>query len=165
MAEINADGLKVRYFTDQAELAKAGQHDEANTRTLCFDIGPDSLWPAAVVGGDLTIPHMHEGAFIKEAYLKVLETFTAAGAATLTIGTADKDGTAIDADGIDASIALAALAAGNVVRCDGAQVVSAASGPWLQKDAWVTTTVGTGPFTAGKAVLVVRFIEESKTGA
>lgn len=165
MAEINADGLKVRYFTDQAELSKVGQHDIANTRTITLDVGPNSLWPAADVGGDLTIPHIHAGAFITDAYLKVTETFTASGTATLTIGTADKDGTAIDADGIDAAIALAALVEGAVVKCDGAQVIGAATGTFLTKDAWVTTTVGTGPYTAGKAVLVVKYIEESQTGA
>lgn len=162
MADINKDGLKVRYFGEQAGLATAGYHDIANLRSIVIEIGADHLWPAADVGGDNTVPSIPPKAMIHSAFLKVHETFTAAGAATLTIGTCDEDGTAVDADGIDAAIALSALTAGNIVKCDGAQVAAeTATSTFSDKELWVSTAVATGPLTAGRATLTVYFVEDS----
>jgi hypothetical protein len=162
MAIKNADGLTVRYFTEQSELAPAGYHDIANLRSIVLEIGQDYLYPVATVGGDDTLPTIPAGAMIHSAFLKVHETFTASGAATLTIGTGDKDGAAVDADGIDATIALAALASGMIVKCDGAQVASeTATSSFSSKEQWITTTVATGPLTAGRATLTVYFVEDT----
>lgn len=157
----NADGLEVRYFGEQAEKATAGYHDIANLRSIVIEVGQAHLWPAAVGGND-TVPSLPPKAVIHSAFLKVHETFTAAGAATLTIGTVDDAGAAVDADGIDAAIALAALTAGNVIKCDGAQVAAeTATSTFSDKELWIATTVGTGPFTAGRATLTVYFVEDS----
>lgn len=162
MAEKNKDGLTVRYFGEQAELASAGYHDIANLRSIVIEIGKDHTYPAADVAGDATLPTIPAKAVIHSAFLKVHEAFTAAGAATLTIGTVDKDGVAIDADGIDAAIALAALVKGNVIKCDGAQVAAeTATSTFSEKEAWLSTAVGTGPYTAGRATLTVYFVEDT----
>lgn len=164
MAEKNADGLTVRYFMDQAELANQGYHDIANRRSLVMEISTEQLWGTTHVG-DRTISHLPKGAIIESAYLKVIETFTASGAATLTIGTyRDNAGTptVVDADGIDATLALAVLVAGNVVKMDGAQVAAeTATSTYLPYESWIVTAVGTGPYLTGKAVLVVNFVEDS----
>lgn len=162
MADINKDGLKVRYFAEQAELAPAGYHDIANLRSIVIEIGKDYLYPAADVGGDETMPSIPAKAMIHSAFLKVHETFTASGAATLTIGTCDDEKNAVDADGIDAAIALAALASGSIVKCDGAQVAAeTATSSFSTKRQWITTTVGTGPFTGGRATLTLYFVEDT----
>lgn len=160
--QINADGLTVRYFGDQADLATAGYHDIANLRSIVLEVGPDYLYPAADVGGSDLIPKIWPKAVIHSAFLKVHETFTAAGAATLTLGTVDADKVVVDADGIDAAIAVTALVAGNVIKCDGAQIASeTATSTFKDKPLWITTTVATGPFTAGRATLTVYFVEDS----
>lgn len=162
MATKNADGLTVRYFGEQAELASAGYHDIANLRSIVLAIGPDYVYPAATVGGDDTLPTFPPKAVIHSAFLKVHETFTAGGAATLTIGTCDEAGAVVDADGIDATIALAALTKGNVVKCDGAQVATeTATSTFSDKELWISTAVATGPFTAGSATLTVYFVEDT----
>ncbi|AUR85181.1 hypothetical protein NVP1077O_17 [Vibrio phage 1.077.O._10N.261.45.A10] len=92
------------------------------------------------------------GARIKSATVKVTEAFV--GGTNVTIGTYKKaDGTALDADGIDAAILTAALAAGKYVECDGAQVGSLDG---LAEDVFVNVTAS-GAYTAGKATIVVHY--------
>lgn len=92
------------------------------------------------------------GARIKSATLKVTEA--AAGGTSINIGTYKRaDGTALDADGIDAAILTAALTAGAFIDCDGAQV---GAGTGLTEDAFVNV-VATGTYTAGKFTLVVHY--------
>ena len=98
------------------------------------------------------------GAIIVNADLVITTAATSGGSATLTIGTYNAAGTAVDADGIDAAIALTAIDAdGDVVQCDGAQVsgvVTVGSAP-----VYIGALYGTAAFTAGEATLIVEYIK------
>lgn len=98
------------------------------------------------------------GAIIVNADLVITDAATSGGSATLTIGTYNAAGTAVDADGIDAAIALTAIDAdGDVVQCDGAQVsgvVTVGSAP-----VYIGALYGTAAFTAGSAVLIIEYIK------
>ena len=98
------------------------------------------------------------GAIIVNADLVITTAATSGGSATLTIGTYNAAGSAVDADGIDAAIALTAIDAdGDVVQCDGAQVsgvVTVGSAP-----VYIGALYGTAAFTAGEAVLIVEYIK------
>ena len=76
-----------------------------------------------------TLDELHQrlpiGARIISAVLKVTEAFTATTATTMNFGLYQPDGTVIDADGIDAAVALTALDANDIIDCDGALVGAA----------------------------------------
>lgn len=99
------------------------------------------------------------GAYIESARLIVTTAFTSGGLATLTIGTYyDNSGSlgTLDADGIDAAIAVAALTDLTQIACDGAQVnavLAATAGDYK-----LGVSYGTAAFTAGEAELVVTYI-------
>jgi hypothetical protein len=97
------------------------------------------------------------GSFITSASLIVTSAFTSGGSATLTIGAYQQDGTTVDADGIDATVALAALAANKGVACDGALVGGTATVG--ANDVYIEANYGTAAFTAGEAKLVIEYIE------
>jgi len=88
---------------------------------------------------------------IKEATLRVITAF--AGGTSYNIGLYQSDGTVIDADGIDAAVATAAIdAVGETVACDGALVANTAG---IGTAAGQVVIAATGTYTAGKAVLKV----------
>lgn len=95
------------------------------------------------------LPVIESYSNIKKAQLFVLEAFTTGSSAALNIGTYQQNGTVIDADGIDAAIAVAALTRGAVIDCDGAQVGASIGA----NGAYINATPSTGSFTAGKALL------------
>lgn len=116
-----------------------------------------SLTAARNYNGVKSIP---AGSFILSATLQVKEAFTSGGSATLDLGLVEADGTAIDADGIDAGIALGAINAANeTVLCDGA-LVGALAGIGAA-DGQLICANGTAAFTAGKAVLEVEYRKPS----
>ena len=96
------------------------------------------------------------GAFITRAYLVVKTAFTSGGSATLDIGLVNAAGTAVDHDGIDAAVALAALAANKAVVADGASVGGTVT---YSSDTYVQATYNTAAFTAGAAYVDVVYIE------
>jgi hypothetical protein len=166
MAWYNADGLKVRFHGEEdtafTGLAKDVEHvlvvdynavtgDGLKFTTDRNNNGTNDGWS----GEDAFIP---AGAYITDAYILVTEAFTDSGSdATLTIGLAQEDGTVIDADGIDATIAFTALnATTDVVACDGDYVGRALK---LAANAYLYATVASGPFTAGKAKIVVKYLK------
>ena len=94
--------------------------------------------------------------FIESATLRVLTAIDGT-TPTLTIGLVEKDGTTIDADGIDAAIAESALdAVGETVLCDGA-LVAKLVGIGAEDGQLVVTTGGT--VTAGKFSLEIVYRE------
>jgi len=95
-------------------------------------------------------------ATIIDCVLHVKTAFDSAGdSATLTLGFYNSAGTAIDADGIDATVAETAIdAAGDVVVCDGALAANVDVGA---ANAYIAGIYGTEAFTAGEARLVVRY--------
>jgi hypothetical protein len=93
---------------------------------------------------------------IVAARLEVLTPF--AGGTSYNIGLYTSAGVAIDADGIDAAVATAAIdARGDVVVCDGALVNGVLS---IGDTAGKLTVAATGTYTAGKARLVVEYVVE-----
>ncbi len=159
MAWTNEDGLTVRFNTERTVSRNSGGHLTNVVNTEIIDVNWEDI---ATVGShianievdDSSIP---AGAYIKSATLIVTEAFTSGGSATLTIGLAEGDAsTVIDADGIDATVAVAALGANAVVKCDGALAGGTAS---IGSDAgYVYFTTGTTAFTAGAAKLLIEYI-------
>lgn len=159
MSYTNADGLFV--LTDGAQGAV---NDEGVTVRGARQVITKKLSLAALGSsfGSSNIDPLEAmipaGAIIVNADLVITDAATSGGSATLTIGTYNAAGTAVDADGIDAAIALTAIDAdGDVVQCDGAQVsgvVTVGSAP-----VYIGALYGTAAFTAGSAVLIIEYIK------
>ena len=159
MSYTNADGLFI--LTDGAQGAVNGEGvtARASRQTITVDItaaNTGSSFGSSNI--DPLGPTLPAGSIIVNADLVVTTPFASSGGGTLTIGTYNAAGTAIDADGIDATIALTAIDAdGDVVQCDGAQVsgvVTVGSAP-----VYIGALYGTAAFTAGSAVLIVEYIK------
>ena len=161
----NIDGLTQQYGTKESQNHLTRSHRVAGAvGQLVIDFDVDNL-PGFDEGDDQssTMTRFSEQqaflpahAWIMSATLLVTEEFDSAGNnSTLTIGTYEKDGTAIDADGIDAAIAEAAMDAGDVVLCDGDQV--GATSVVADVPAYIRATVANSP-TQGAARLVIEYV-------
>lgn len=156
MSWTNADGLTVLMHGEQGQVKDNGSTTESMTQTLIVDIDDGSTIPATAATPAANDAYIPAGSYIKNAYL-IVETAFAGATAVLNIGTYQKDGTTIDADGIDAAIAVTAIdAANDVVVCDGAQVGGVVTVG--ANDAYVKVDYDTAAFTAGKAKLYVEYI-------
>lgn len=151
----NSDGLEIRFTGPEANQSGAEVVGGA-TKELVVDFTFSEAITAAAWAHESYIP---AGSYIKSATLIVTEAATSGGTATLTIGLAQKDGSVIDADGIDATIALADLAAAKVVKCDGALAGGVASIGSANGYVYTTPTTSSNAFTAGKGRLVIEYIE------
>lgn len=152
----NDDGLYVRFGTTKTVEANGGESTtDGKKRTVTVRFKYSDLAAAGtekILLEGVTIP---SGAFLESATLTVLEAFDSSGnTATLSLGLIDSDRlTAWDADGIDATIAETAIdAVGDVITCDGALIGTVLSN---SVPGYITATVGTEAFTAGKAELDV----------
>ena len=152
---LNADGLYIKTGADEALQHKVGQYqaDVAGLHVVEAEI----LWSDLAATGTTTIlsdtVYFPSNAFIESATFRVETAFTSGGSATLTFGLLRKDRTtAIDADGIDATIAVAALTAGATITCDGALI-----GTRLANAGLLTALEGTAAFTAGKGYLRITY--------
>lgn len=152
----NSDGLEIRFTGPEAGQAGASVSTLGAVKNLVLDFNFGTAITAAADAYEAYIP---AGSYIVGAYLVVTTAATSAGTATLTIGLAQKDGTVIDADGIDAAIALSALGAAKVVRCDGALAGGTASVGASNAYVYTTPTTGGDAFTAGRGKLVIEYIE------
>lgn len=102
-------------------------------------------------GLDAAILSLPANSRIRRATLTTITAF--AGGTSYNIGLYQSDGTVIDADGIDAAVATAAInAEGESVVCDGALVNNTAG---IGAAAGQVVFAATGTFTAGKARLTV----------
>jgi len=151
------NGLTQGFGTrDSQNNESATVETEGNVEILTIVLDWDSLPAAAgtaATAKDIAIPALST---VSRATLRVLEAFTSAGATTLGIGTKQLDGTVIDADGIDVAIAKTVIDADNdVVQCNGAQVAGVVTVG--AADAYISTVVATGPYTAGKAMLEIEY--------
>ena len=173
----NADGLVERYgqvTTTDAPYARSIDSGLGGTLVVDFDFsdlnvsgGVATFWTQDASGGETPdVPSslnasIPSGSYIKSAHLLVSTGFVGA-TGTLTIGLYEKDGTAIDVDGIDAAIAVTALnAANDAVACDGALVngvVSGVSGGTGDTGMYVGAFSATADFTAGAARLIVEYV-------
>ena len=154
----NADGMQVQYGeqavavvggTDAPSKRLVVAFDYANLPSFTADLNNDGT-KNGFFGGDANIP---AGAFITNAYIVVTTAF--AGGTSYNIGLYNAAGSALDADGIDAAVATAALAANKAVVCNGASV----RGTVTEAAAGYVVIAATGTFTAGAAKLVIEYIE------
>lgn len=158
MVYVNDDGLHIRFGNEQGAKALAGAPNTAGTeKELVVDLD-FSRMPAfgdasTFINGTPAAP-IPAGALLRSATIILTTIFTSGGAPTLTLGMSQNDATVIDADGIDATIALADLdAIGTEVACDGALV-----GTILAENSYVTIDVATADYTAGRGKLVIKYI-------
>ena len=159
MSYTNADGLFV--LTNGAQ---GSANDEGVTARGARQVITKKLSLAALGSsfGSSNIDPLEAmipaGAIIVNADLVITTAATSGGSATLTIGTYNAAGTAVDADGIDAAIALTAIDAdGDVVQCDGAQVSGLVTVGGAA--AYVGWNYGTAAYTAGAAKLIIEYIK------
>ena len=123
--------------------------DYSNLPTFTADLNNDGTNNGFAV--DAYIP---AGAFITNAYIVVSTAF--AGGTSYNLGLYQADGTVIDADGIDAGVLLAALAANKAVVCNGALVGGTAT---VGAEDGYLVVAATGTFTAGEGKLVIEYLE------
>jgi hypothetical protein len=159
MSYTNADGLYVLNGIDQAAEQDKGTTVRPPINFLVVNI-PDFTAIGSSFGAsniDPNDPVIPANSVIVNADLIISTAAdSAADNATLTIGLYTAAGAAIDADGIDATIAQTAIDAQyDVVQCDGALVngvltTGAAAG-------YVGLIYGTAAFTAGAGKLVIQY--------
>lgn len=157
MSYTNADGLRVVTDADQGTARDQGVTTVNAVKTLVLEIPDATAIPSSAAAPIADAPFIPAGSYIRSASLLVETAFTSGGSATLTIGTQTAAGAAIDADGIDATVAVAALGANAAVACNGAQVGGAVTVG--AADAYLSFLYGTAAFTAGKAKVVIEYIE------
>lgn len=151
---VNYDGLPIRFGVDQAEVGEGGQYRwngpmaEYEYDVIGLDL--EAFGTVDFLGRTVRIPN---GMLLTEATFEVSEPFTSLGSPTLTFGFHNADGTAYDADGIDAAIAMTAIdAVGDTIVCDG-DLVNKILDNSAKKYSYVTATVGVANYTAGKGKL------------
>jgi hypothetical protein len=156
MSYTNADGLYVLTNGGQGEVLTQGATVASPRQALIVDLDLTALGTTFGASNiNVNNPFIPAGSVILSATLIMTDAATSGGAATLTIGTYDAAGTAIDADGIDATVALTAIDAdGETVRCDGAHLTTAG---YVAANAYIGAIYGTAAFTAGTAKLVVEY--------
>ena len=157
MSYNNSDGLRVITGTDQGAAVDAGTTAKSEVKTLVIDLTDATELGSSAATPVANDPFIPANSYITGAHLIVTTAWTSAGSATLTIGTYQQDGTTIDADGIDATIAKTALAANAAVACNGDQVGAIVTVG--ANDAYVKANYATAAFTAGAAKLVITYIE------
>lgn len=164
MAYTNNDGLVILYAPEDSEKALGGSRSLVNGpyNKVEWLIKASELPAHTDADGQLYLTLQNvsipAGAILRNAELFVTTGFTSGGSATLTLGLAEADGTAIDADGIDVDIALTAISAvGERVACDGALVATTGGGA-LAERGYLWVEVNTASFTAGEAILTVEYL-------
>lgn len=158
MAWTNKDGLTVLMHKEQGEDNFTGSTIRGATQEFVLNIDDATTLEATAPTPSALDGFIPAGAYITRAYIIVDEAFDSSGSATLTVGVYEQDGTAIDADGIDAAVALTAIDAdGDVVVADGALVGGTATVGTA--DAYIVANYGTAAFTAGSAKVVIEYIK------
>ena len=156
MSYVNADGLEVLTAGEQGTAAKRGTSLSSQKKALVMNITGTEV-PSSVATPQDHDAFIPAGSYITGAHLVVTTAFTSGGSATLTIGTYQQDASVVDADGIDATIAVADLVANKAVACNGAAVGGTATVG--AADVYIEAIYGTAAFTAGEAKLVIEYIE------
>jgi len=157
MSYTNSDGLFVITNNAQGAVRDNGLNAQNGVKTMVFEIKDATKLGTSAVDPQPNDAFIPAGSYITKASLVVTTAFTSGGSATLTIGLQQADGTIIDADGIDATVAVADLAANKAVVANGALVGGTAT--IGAADAYMSVIYGTAAFTAGAAKLVIEYIE------
>ncbi len=169
----NNDGLVVGFgtHTEDNRVPAVTAERGSGLKTLKVFIVGTALEDVGSVTAASFYPQsarLKRGARIRSAHFQVHEVFTSGGAATLTIGTykAQTPGTVDDQDGIDATVAIAAInGIGEIVVCDGALVNGTIPvGATSDSDVEIVATRATAAFTAGTGTLTIEY-EEPTNGA
>lgn len=150
MAYTNADGLTIMSGGEQGVTNNKGNTINSDDSQLVAHVDLTEL-PLTPLSLDSFVP---AGSYITGAV--VIPTEDAAGGTAITVGTYEKDGSAIVADGIllAATGVLADLEVGKALEGDGTQVAGTITVG--ADDAYLGVT-GSG-FTAGKVRIVVYFV-------
>ena len=151
MSYTNADGLRVLTNGEAGVAAQNGLNAASAKKTMTAVIDLTKGNQDLTNGEDSAIP---AGSYITAASMVV--TTAAAGGTNVTVGLKTGAGGVIDADGIDATVLTAALAANKAVACDGALV--GGTDTVGANDAYLSITT-TGTFSAGVFTLVIEYIE------
>ena len=157
---VNSDGLSIRYGLSQGTVNVIGAPAQAGAnKSIVIDFGYQDLDAYTVsnsfFGGtpDVCIP---AGSQIISATLYVTTAFDSGSTATLGLGFVKFDGTELDYDGLDVTIAETAIdTIGKVVACDGVLIADADGAVLLTHDAYPSYDVGTASYTVGQARLVI----------
>jgi hypothetical protein len=160
----NDDGLTVRFGQDQARETKslmAKTMSVGPVNYMVVDINYDDLPTFTTdLNNDGTNngfsdqdAYIPAGSWIKSATFIVETAF--AGGTSYDVGTYTQAGAAIDADGIEDDLLTAELAANEAHVANGAQVGATVL---VTSDAYLVVAA-TGTFTAGKAKLVIEYIQ------
>lgn len=156
----NDDGLVVGFGTRVSEGKRGGNVRTSGEKDqyvveFSYDDLPEG---GALVDADGSYVRLPDNALVLDAYLEVLEAF--AGGTSYDIGLDEADGTAIDVDGLWDDLVLAdinAVGERSVARAHG----GTNSGTLLDAaitDPAVLIVTATGTFTAGRARVVVEYI-------
>jgi hypothetical protein len=159
MSYTNADGLFILTHQDQGRENLGGTTAIANRQVVTWEFDltrvGTTFGAANIQANDAYIP---AGSVIVGATLVAVTPATSGGTPTLDIGTYNAAGTAIDADGIDAAVALTAIdGAGEVVRCDGAQVTGV--GGYVSANAYIGALRSATVYTGGRLKLIVEYVK------
>lgn len=171
----NSDGL-TRHYGPQTTSPTKYQvvNIGGGVKQLVIDMAYNDLpdYDADASGGTTpdsfsdAIPYIPAGSIIKSAVCITVTDWATSTSATLDIGTYNKAGTAIDADGIFDGLAAASLDAGDVAFGNGVDVADGLGGGTFDgavisttANAYVKAIVTTGSFTTGKSRLVIEYIE------
>ena len=157
MSYTNADGLFIVTDEAQGAVRDNGVTSSNGIKTLVFEIKDSTLLGTADVDPQPNDAFIPAGSYITKASLVVTTAFTSGGSATLGVGLQQADGTIIDADGIDATVAVADLAVNKAVVCNGALVGGTATVG--AANSYLSLVYGTAAFTAGATKLVIEYIE------
>lgn len=106
---------------------------------------------------DALIPTIKANSFILDGYHQVIDAFTVGGEDTVNFGFEQPDGTVIEADGLAAAVDLDAAAESSWQVFDGALIGASVGGEDAQV---VADTSGGEEVTAGKGVIVLRYLED-----
>lgn len=157
MSWTNADGLTVLMHEEQGEVETTGRVGPIRQSIVVDLADATTLGTSYSTAAGPTEAFVPANALIVDAHFITETAFTSGGSATLSIGLYNAAGSAIDADGIDATVALTAIdAVGESVVCDGAKVDG--TDTVGTADAYVGFIYGTAAFTAGAGKLVIEYI-------
>jgi hypothetical protein len=161
----NKDGLVVGFGTRSPTRSSFRMNNTEGYQSIFFDFDWADLPVTSVAATDDQLVHgpaIPNGAVLLSAHLQVVEAF--AGGTSITFGVYNADtAAAVDADGIiQAEVTADINAIGDIVNYTIAN--AGASGAGADIGTVVATTAGvkvagfaTGTFTAGKALLEVRY--------
>lgn len=150
--ETNAKRGTISHYGPRSTDEKFGgkYRTDGETETVEWVFSYDDLPAASTSALAQSIP---ANSFIESA--RIVTTTPFAGGTSYNFGLAEADGTVIDADGIDAAVAAAAMSSvGETVLCDGALVQATAG---IGSAAGQLTVAATGTYTAGEARVIIKY--------